>query len=99
MKLKMFSLFVFLFLSSALFADNYRDELMWREAYKGNFSIVHKLALSRKADGISDEILNQFVIGYVYYRMHEYEQLQPIFKGIDDYLEHMLINRKNDVLE
>lgn len=84
---------------NCLFADNSRDELMWIEAYNGNFSLVHKLALTREADCISDEIINQFVIAYVYYRMNEFEQYEPIFREIDNYLENTLIYRKNNVLE
>lgn len=92
MKFKTFLLLCIFCFGGALFAcDNKQDEMMWAEAYKGNFSIVHKLMLSREIDGTSDEIMNQFVMAYVYYRMGHLEQIDPIFKGVDIYIEHKML--------
>ena len=62
--------------------------MMWAEAYKGNFSIVHKLMLTREVCGVSDEVMNQFIMAYVYYRMGDEDKIEPIIEGIDAYLEH-----------
>lgn len=91
MKFKMFLLLVIFCFGGNLFAcDCERDEVMWAEAYKGNFSLVHKMALTREVEGPSDEITNQFVMAYVYYRMGHLEQIDAIFKGVDRYIEHKL---------
>ena len=82
---------VFSFCGSLFAKDIKRDELMWQRAYKGEFSIVHKLAITREIEDINDELLNQFIMAYVYYKMDKYEEIEPIFKGIDRYIEHVLL--------
>ena len=47
MKITTFLLMCFFCLSGGLYAnDAERDTMMWEEAHKGNFSLVHKLVLS-----------------------------------------------------
>lgn len=98
----MFLLLVIFCFSGGLYAnDAERDTMMWEEAYKGNFSLVHKLVLSRPVDSHHDQILNQFVMAYVYYRMGKFEKIDAMFEGVDKYIEHYLINtpKNADVLE
>jgi hypothetical protein len=92
MKLKIFLILVFLCFCGCLFSyDNQLDDLMWAEAYKGNFSIVHKLMLSRRADCIGDDMMNQFIMAYVYYRMGHLEKIDVLFKGVDNYFERVVV--------
>ena len=71
------------------------DAVIWKNAYRGNFSIVHKLVASRDTESINDELMNQFMMAYVYYRMGQNEEIERIFKGIDSYIELVLmINEK-----
>lgn len=96
MKLKMFLLLTLFCITGVLYAgDNQRDEMMWAEAYQGNYSLVHKMALTRQVEGINDEIINQFVMAYLYYRMGHLEQIDPIFKAIDRYLENRIAAQDN----
>jgi len=94
MKFKTFLLIAIFCFTGSLFAtSSERDGVMWAEAYNGNFSLVHKLMLSRQPRGTNDEIMNQFIMAYVFYRMGNMEQIEPIFKGIDSYLEHKIANK------
>jgi hypothetical protein len=80
------------FFCGFLFCDeNDPDEIMWRNAYYGNFSLVHKMALTRKTSNISDEMVNQFVMAYVCYKSGKFDEIDAIFKGVDSYIEHHLI--------
>ena len=90
----LFIIAVFSFCGSLSAKDIERDELMWQRAYKGEFSIVHKLAITREVEDINDELLNQFIMAYVYYKMDKCEEIEPIFKGIDRYIEHVLIPKE-----
>ncbi len=93
-KFRNFVLIALFCCSASLFATNTnRDEIMWEQAYKGNFSIVHKLMLTRQSYDINDEIMNQFVMAYVYYRMEQFRNVEAIFEGIDSYLEHKFISK------
>jgi hypothetical protein len=95
MKFKTFLLLTIFCFSGCLFAhDSKRDEMMWAETYKGEFSIVHKLAITREIEDINDELLNQFVMAYVYYKMDKFEDIEPIFKGIDRYIDHVLMPKE-----
>ena len=86
---KLFTLLAAIACSGSAYAsDLEKDKILWKNAYEGNFSIVHKLALTREGKNLNDELLNQFVMAYSYYRMGNFEEVEAIFKGIDCYLEH-----------
>lgn len=88
MKLKMFLLLTLFCITGGLFAaDIERDQMMWAEAYQGNYSLVHKMALTRQVENINDEVINQLIMAYLYYRMGHYDQIYPIFNGMDRYFE------------
>jgi hypothetical protein len=100
MKSKIFLSLSIIYLSITLCAKDIKtDELMWAEAYKGNFSIVHKLLLTRLPRGFNDEMASQFIMAYVYYRMGKPEEILPIFEGIDSCIEAYLDPRSDNVLE
>ena len=85
---------VFCFAAPLLSCDVERDRLMWEKAYNGELSIAHKLLLTRDGDSFNDELLNQFVMAYAYYRVGEREGMEAIFKGIDSYIEHVAVTRE-----
>lgn len=88
--------------TGALFAnDAERDKVMWESAYRGEYSLVHKMYLTRPVESVNDEMTNRFVMAYLYYRMGKYQELEAIFQGIDRYFDNK-INFKEvdpDVLE
>ena len=91
MKIRMFLLMAFFCFSGALFANDVeRDEMMWECAYRGEYSLVHKMHLARPCETVNDEMTNQFVMAYVYYRMGKYEELDAIFQGIDRYFDNKI---------
>jgi len=90
MKLKMFTLFCLLSYTFSLIAEVLpNDDVMWESAYNGDFSLVHKLVLDRECLDINDDMLSQFAMAYLYYRLGQKEDVELIFKGIDSYLQHV----------
>jgi hypothetical protein len=77
-------------------SDTTLDKQMWENAYRGNFSIVNKIHLTRKHDTINDELLNQFAMAYVSYRLGDKERVDAIFKGIDTFIEYYLLDGEID---
>lgn len=80
---KILSLFVLL--SSICFAD--QDENLWKSAYRGEYSIAHKLILSREAETKSDELINQFAMAYLFYKTSNIDSMIQVMKGIDNYIK------------
>lgn len=70
--------------------DKERDELMWQSAYDGNYSMAHKLALSRPCKNLNDEIIFHFVMAYVTYRREGMDSVHYSFQGVDAFLEYRL---------
>ena len=64
------------------------EPLLWENLYSGQFSLSHKLVLTRPCKSTNDEILGQFMMAYLSYRMGEMKQAESIFKGIDSYVEY-----------
>lgn len=93
MKSKLLLILAIFSLNGFLFADNTEiDKIMWKNAYLGDFSIVHKLMLTREKQSFNDGLLDQFVMAYVNYRLANSEQIENIFKGVDAYLEYHLFS-------
>ena len=69
-------------------------DTIWREAYSGNFSLVHKLALNRPVNSVDDAMLNNFIMAYTYYRIGDRNSLLLIMQSIDRYIEQSLIEAK-----
>ncbi len=64
------------------------EPVLWRSLYHGNYSVSHKMMLSREISTTNDAIMSQFMMAYVYYKIDQTEQMVECFKGIDRYLEH-----------
>lgn len=80
--------------ASPIFAEEVdNDELMWKSAYHGDFSVTHKLAISRSEENINDALLKLFVMAYVFYKMAKVDEMDSVFKGIDSYVEYTLIKK------
>jgi|GEM_PF-5596723 len=90
MKLIIFTLVCLLSYTCSLIAEvSQNGETMWKSAYNGDFSLVHKLVLNRKSLNMNDDMLSQFAMAYVHYRLNQKEDVELIFKGVDSYLEYI----------
>jgi len=67
------------------------DEIMWQSAYEGDYSLAHKLMLTRQSEGINDDLLNLFFMAYVCYKTGCEEDPHLIFKAADQYIEETLL--------
>jgi hypothetical protein len=88
MKIKLLLLATILcFFGSVIAVDSKRDELMWKSAYDGNFSLTYRLALTRCSETLNDALIDQFAIAYLYYRLGNEKEMKAIFKGVDSFIE------------
>lgn len=67
------------------------SETLWKEAYTGHFSLVHKMTLVRPEKTLEDSIMKNFIMAYVYYRLGDEKNALKMFESIDTFLEHTLI--------
>ncbi len=70
------------------FCFSAEDDVLWKSAYRGEYSIAHKLILSREANTKSDELLNQFAMAYLFYKTDNINNMIQVMKGIDNYIEY-----------
>ena len=92
MKFRSIFLFFMFSFSGLLFSDNAEtDKAMWLRAYNGDFSIVHKQILARRNDTFNDALMSQFAMAYVCYKAGMCNEVERLFKGIDSYIEYVLI--------
>ncbi len=92
MKSKLLSTLLAFGCFSSLLAENAsRDELMWKSAYEADFCLTYRMAITRPVATFNDELMNKFVMAYVYYRMGNQVEMKSVFKGIDSYIENVLI--------
>lgn len=73
------------------------EPLLWKMLYQGNSSLAHKLVLTRKTTTSNDEIMSQFMMAYLFYRSGQNQEIVPIFKGIDSYIEYNYKVNKNEI--
>lgn len=71
---------------------NLREKYFWETLYSGNFSLGHKLILSRPVSGLNDEILNKFMLSYLCYKSGNANNILNTFEEVDLYLREFLLN-------
>jgi hypothetical protein len=73
------------------------EPFLWKSLYDANFSLSHKLILSRKTESTNDEILSQFMMSYLYYREGKYDEMMNCLEGINTYIEYHYKVNKNEI--
>lgn len=62
-------------------------EAIWREAYFGNISLVHKLMLSQPEVTVEDHVTKLFIMLYAHYRNDDLGRASGYLYHINKYLE------------
>jgi len=65
---------------------------LWKNLHEGNFSLGHKMILSRPIISTNDSIMDGFMLAYLYYKMgRSDEEIITFIEGVDSYVTYHYI--------
>ena len=74
----------------SLSAQEISEPQLWNVLSSGNFSLGHKMVLTRPSSSTNDEILSQFMMAYLYFKMGKsVEEIVDVIRGVDYYVGHI----------
>ena len=69
---------------------------LWQVLYEGDWSMSHKMVLTRPINSTNDQIMSTFMLAYAKYRCgHEQEALN-LLKSVDTYIESVYLSNSGD---
>lgn len=87
--LRILSLMLVALFSNAM-ACEYPQDLPWKNAYRGEMSLVNKQYLSFPRKSLHDKICQQFYFAYGRYRSGDMAEALLIFAKVDDLIKKSL---------
>lgn len=69
---------------------------LWQVLYQGNWSLSHKMVLTRPINSTNDQIMSSFMLAYAKYRSGDEQEALNILKSVDNYIESVYLPNSGD---